>query len=236
MVRRLVLLAMIVAVVGFTSYAEAKVLCVDAIGLLFVRDHCILLEKQLDPASVGLVGPAGPKGAQGAPGPQGPQGIQGPQGVPGATGAPGAPGVAGAAGPAGISRARFTGTGPQRFDPIDTPFLVQEQPVGPGSWVFVASVSGATSGIGKFDNDLESFFMECEMREANNNTFIGGGTVAGVLGNATLFGDEHVITFTGGMFVPDGGSNAVRIFCRNNHGDAFIDGSQLMTLQVGGFF
>ena len=57
-VRSLVVMVVLLGLVGLSQYAEAKVLCVDLLGILAVRDHCILRETQLDPASVGLVGPA----------------------------------------------------------------------------------------------------------------------------------------------------------------------------------
>jgi len=76
-IRRVLLPLMLMSLAGFSTFAEAKVLCVDLLGIVTVRDKCILHEIQLDPASVGLVGPAG---AQGPAGPQGPQGVQGPAG------------------------------------------------------------------------------------------------------------------------------------------------------------
>ncbi len=107
MMKRLISIAVALAVLGFVTHADAMILCAKKdprTGMmkdgadLHLRVACPAKEMQVDPAAVGLQGPAGPAGQAG---PTGPAGAVGPAGPAGATGAAGAAGPVGPPGPAG---------------------------------------------------------------------------------------------------------------------------------------
>jgi hypothetical protein len=163
-------------------------------------------------------------GPQGPPGIQGLQGIQGPQGIPGAKGDKGDPG--------GLGAASFTSVGPG-ITVHGSPHTILSKTVGPGSWVFMATVTG----IGGDDSNFN--FAGCSL------TVVGGGIIGSANAHASDNDDNQSMTWSlspnGGVFVPPGEIRTVNLDCLTDAEVAdeingFYGGAQLLTLQVGGFF
>jgi hypothetical protein len=223
------MLLMAVWLIGVSSYADALVLCANPSDSVFVRAVCKGNERTLDPVALGLVGPAGPAGPAGPTGPTGPTGSTGPAGPAGATGPAG---IAGPPGPAGVSSAFFRGADSGTLQEGTFEELVLLTVVGPGSWVFVATVQnigGTTSFEGAERNEVA-----CSLKA--DNGFIGGT-------GATAFDEvgesepqaSHSLTWTGGTFVAAGQEKRITIWCVADEPGTTYGPVSLMGLQVGGF-
>lgn len=152
----------------------------------------------------------------------GPRGLAGPQG---------------AVGPAGPAvTATFAFTGPAFVGTQDTFSKVMEKALPNGSYVVLATVSGAGAAL-RFDGgDSErAHVVECQLRDGVG-VVIGGGVVSGGASQYTV--DRAEITTTGGLFVPPGQTGSVSLWCRTPFADLTtgIAGGQMMVLNIGGFF
>jgi hypothetical protein len=105
MILKVLLPAIVLLLLGVTTYADALVLCTNPSGSVFASDECKGNATPVNPSSVGLQGPPGPAGPAG---PGGPTGATGPAGPRGATGPAGPAGPTGATGPAGPAGPGFT--------------------------------------------------------------------------------------------------------------------------------
>jgi hypothetical protein len=215
--------------------AQSLRLCINGGGSLFALPAC---PTGFVPISVGqiagLQGPPGPAGPQGPAGPAGPQGPAGPMGPRGLTGPQGPVGPAGPAGPA--VTATFAFAEPSYVSTQNTFAKVMEKPLPSGSYVVVASVSGAGSAL-RFDGgDSErAHQIECQLRDAAG-VILGGSVVSGGASQYTV--DRHEITAMGGLVVPAGQAGSVSLWCRTPFADLTtqIAGGQMMVLNIGGFF
>jgi len=190
------------------------------------------------------------QGIQGPPGLQGQQGIQGPKGDKGdtgTTGLAGPAGPAGQAGPAGISRASFAFAGPSTWGRDASNLGVEFYPVlgtsvGPGNWLFVATVNNA-GPVGflhpLFPDAALRVETACEIR--SNGASIGGAVATGEM--TWQYADLHTLTINGGAFVAPGAGAVIQVWCRVTglgFYDVFeyrkVDGVQLLIMEVGGFF
>lgn len=231
MIWRTTLLTLMMSLLGFASYAEAKVLCVDLVGLLSVRDRCLPLQKQIDPVALGLVGPAGPAG------PAGPQGIPGPQGAQGIQGPTGATGPAGPAGPGGsgggLPLVAFRDFPGGELDTTDFVTVATLNVGGPGTFVAIAKVEAIGDTV--FGPQGANLY-ECQLRNSS------GGVLSGDLNTGPIQASEgdgaphsSTLLMVGGVAVPAQGM-AITVACRADRFGTTYRGVHMMLLQVGGFF
>jgi hypothetical protein len=222
---------------GSTS-SEALVLCGNASGSVFVGAVCKAGMTRIDPAAVGLVGPAGPQGPAGPAGPQGPAGPAGSQGAQGPAGPQGAQGPAGPQGPAGqpgLSAAGFAIAGHVigDADALGAYVKLTEKLVGEGSWIAFSTTSAATTAMGSFDGDnMKQFVNDCQLRDEFGNV-LGASRAAGTFNQFTR--DTNEISTNGGVFVPQGETRTVSLWCRSAFDVLEVDGAQLMVVNIGGF-
>jgi hypothetical protein len=153
-------------------------------------------------------------------------------GLTGAMGLPGPPG------PAGTSvTASFAFAGQVVGELGSTAFVkILEKPLLPGSYAIVTTANAVGHGTAGPIGDTEiSDAAHCELRNAANGV-IGGN---GAAGSFTEFvSDLNEITVTGGIFVPDGTSNAASLWCRatiSTGAQLVVRGAQMMVLRIGGF-
>jgi Collagen triple helix repeat (20 copies) len=207
----------------------------------------------------GATGPAGPKGDTGATGPAGPKGDIGPTGPQGAQGLTGPAGPQGPAGPAGISSAAFA-TASHKDLPEGSQVLVQS--VGSGSWVTTVSVSEIGAAMNRYTDWVKP---ECLLysRVFHGGALVGNAQIAGFdkatlphYGDAATDGDASPttsLTLNGGIYVPTGDTGTMELNChidRLVHAEesqgvvvngpqhdhlGFLEGAQMVTMQVGGF-
>jgi hypothetical protein len=211
--------------IGIVSYAEADALCAKlSSGALFVRVACLKGEFQLNPVALGLVGP---KGDTGPAGPIGPAGPTGPAGAAGST-----------------TTATFASAGPTTgFPDLSTWTLVVEKSLSPGSWVAFATASAVGSNESPFagGHDERSLVNDCQLRtrtpaEVASNSFgnvIGATRASG--GHSEFTEDTHEISVNGGLFVPEGTTLSISLWCREEFGPVRLAGAQIVLLKIGGF-
>ena len=164
----------------------------------------------------------GPPGALGVPGPPGPAGPQGPQGI---SGPAGPAGPAGPQGASGASSATFAITSQQVLG-FGNYTLVAQKVLSAGNWVIQANVH-IFYGIA-FNGDSNGQ-TDCQLRK--NGTDIIGGAV-----DSRTFPDEGhaMLPLNGGISTP-GGTASVGVWCRGNV-PGYLADTQLMAIQIGGFF
>lgn len=115
--------------------------------------------------------------------------------------------------------------------------------VPPGNWLVIATVSGI-GAFGPEDDDPHAWRVNCELREGsmpgpdNFGGFIGGNFVTGFATNGLT--DQHVITITAGLNVPESTMNGVGILCfadvETQPGFWRTAGSRIILQEIAGFF
>ena len=170
----------------------------------------------------------GPEGPQGPAGPQGPQGLQGPVGPQGETGPQGQTGPQGPAGPqgeSGITKATFVLLPNDPFPIAQNSTQVLSKQLPAGNWVVVASTGIHTNS--PTDTFIKS--AGCELRSGTLR--IGG---AGWSGSSEADWNQSVnLSMNGGAYLPEGGT--ISLWCYAFDGGT-VSGTQMMIMQVGGFF
>jgi hypothetical protein len=171
-------------------------------------------------------GPEGPQGPAGPPGPQGLQGPVGPQGETGPQGPTGPEGPAGPQGESGITKVTFASLPTPTAQVGETMTQVLSKQLPAGSWVVVSSTELRSNAPG----EQETKEVDCELR--NGLISIGKGGFA-IFVSETVNQVQPTISLNGGAFLPEGGT--ISLWCEADGGGTVFN-SQMMIMQVGGFF
>ena len=112
-----------------------------------------------------------------------------------------------------------------------------------GNWLVIASVNGI-GAFGEEDNDPHAWRVNCELRDGSVpgpdglGGFIGGNFVTGFATNGLT--DQHEITITAGLNVPEFTAKSVGLMCfadvETRPGTWRPAGSRIVLLEIGGFF
>jgi hypothetical protein len=158
----------------------------------------------------------GPEGPPGPAGPPGPQGLQGPVGPQGETGPQGE---------SGITKATFVLLPNDPFPIAQNSTQVLSKQLPAGNWVVVAST-------GIHTNSPPDTFIKtagCELRSGTLR--IGGADWSG--SSEADWNQSVNLSMNGGAYLPEGGT--ISLWCYAFDGGT-VSGTQMMIMQVGGFF
>lgn len=179
-------------------------------------DKCKTNEHALNWNQTGPQGSPGPQGSQGVPGPQGAQRSVGPQSLQGPQG------------PAGASSATFAGSGAVVLNNISGALVkVASRSLPAGSWAVAATVNTLAS---PGDAAAGNADLVCELR--NGASFIGGATDRRKIESGVPA--KRSLSMNGGAQIPAGGGEVS--LCCTTQSVELVTYSQIMTIQVGGFF
>ena len=195
--------------------AEAQVLCKSPNGYLLLLAACGPGMTPITAGQISVQGPAtgtaGPRGIRGLPGPTGPAGPPGPPGV----------GVTASFAFSGHFAAPGNGT---------VFYKLLEKQLTEGSYVIIATAAGVGLANPAIPGPVVN---NCLLRNQNGEA-IGAGRASGEVSDFAQ--DTNEITVTGGIFVPDGTTNAVSMWCNAEFDRPLeVANTQMLVMKIGGF-